>query len=237
MRIREHIATHGWIGKGRMVSFLYYHLARMASAASQLTIGRHIELREGARIAIHHRSRIRLTNSRIIVHRGTFRVGITQGYFDGVGQGLPPAACQLSLIDSELHIMGDVTLYPGCCLDVRHGRVSIGDNTLINGGTHILCKASVSIGANCHFAREVLVRDDDGHPHGPAGTEPGNVPRPVVIDDGCWIGQRAMILKGVHLGLGSIVAAGAVVTHDVPAHAVAAGVPAKVIGENEIWRP
>lgn len=237
MRIRDHIATRGWIAKGRIVSLLYYQAARLVSACSQWTIGKHIELRGGARVAIHHRSRVQLIRSRIIVHGGTFRVGVTQGYFDGVGQGIPPAACQLSLIDSELHILGDVSLYPGCVMEARNGRVTIGNNTLINGGTHILCKSAVTIGADCHLAREVMVRDDDGHPHGPAGTEPVNLPKPVIIGDGCWIGQRAMILKGVHLGLGSIVAAGAVVTHDVPAHAVAGGVPAHVIAENEIWRP
>ena len=50
-----------------------------------------------------------------------------------------------------------------------------------------------------------------------------------VIADGCWIGSRAMIMQGVKLGEGAIVATGAVVTQDVPPHAIVAGVPAKVI--------
>ncbi|MBS1570219.1 MAG: acyltransferase [Bacteroidetes bacterium] len=237
MRIRDNIATRGWIGKGRLISFLYYQVARLASAWGQLGIGKHVELHHGARIAVNHRSRIKLEHSKIIVHGGTFRVGITHGYFDGSGQGVPPSACQLSLVNSDLHILGDVSLYPGCCIDVRDGKVTIGGNTLINGGTHILCKRSVSIGSDCHFAREVVVRDDDGHPHGPAGSEPLNTPDPVVIGDGCWIGQRAMVLKGVTLGTGTIVAAGAVVTHDVAAHALVAGIPARLVRENEIWRP
>jgi acetyltransferase-like isoleucine patch superfamily enzyme len=237
MRIREHIATRGWIFKGRLVSYLYFHATRLAATLGQWTIGRHIELQNGARIAIHHRSSIRLVNSRIIVHGGTFRIGVTQGYFDGTGQGWPPAACQLSLHNSELHILGDVSLYPGCCLDVRQGKVTIGGNTKINGGTQILCKQSVTIGADCHLAQDVLVRDDDGHPHGPAGTQPENRPEPVVIGDGCWVGQRAMVLKGVCLGRGSVVAAGAVVTHDVVPGALVAGIPARLVRENEIWQP
>lgn len=50
-----------------------------------------------------------------------------------------------------------------------------------------------------------------------------------VIADGCWIGSRAMIMQGVKLGEGAIVATGAVVTQDVPPYAIVAGVPAKVI--------
>ncbi len=50
-----------------------------------------------------------------------------------------------------------------------------------------------------------------------------------VIDDACWIGSRAMIMQGVHLGEGCVVAAGSVVTKDVPPYAVVAGVPAQII--------
>lgn len=50
-----------------------------------------------------------------------------------------------------------------------------------------------------------------------------------IIGDGCWIGSRAMIMQGVELGEGAIVATGAVVTQDVPPYAIVAGVPAKVI--------
>jgi len=50
-----------------------------------------------------------------------------------------------------------------------------------------------------------------------------------VIGDGCWIGSRAMIMQGVKLGEGAVVATGAVVTKDVPPYAVVGGVPAKII--------
>lgn len=53
--------------------------------------------------------------------------------------------------------------------------------------------------------------------------------RPVVIGDDVWIGDRVVILPGVHVGEGSILAAGAVVTKDVPPYAIVGGVPAKVI--------
>lgn len=53
--------------------------------------------------------------------------------------------------------------------------------------------------------------------------------RPVVIEDDVWIGDRVIILPGVHVGKGAILAAGAVVTKDVPAYAIVGGIPAKVI--------
>lgn len=51
----------------------------------------------------------------------------------------------------------------------------------------------------------------------------------IVVDDDVWFGQNAIILSGVHIGQGAVIAAGAVVTHDVPPYAIAGGVPAKVI--------
>ena len=51
----------------------------------------------------------------------------------------------------------------------------------------------------------------------------------IVIGDRVWIGDRAVILGGVHIGEGAVIGANAVVTHDIPPYAVAAGVPAKVI--------
>lgn len=53
--------------------------------------------------------------------------------------------------------------------------------------------------------------------------------KPVVIGDDVWIGERVIILPGVHIGNGSIIAAGSVVTHDVPEYAVVGGVPARVL--------
>jgi acetyltransferase-like isoleucine patch superfamily enzyme len=53
--------------------------------------------------------------------------------------------------------------------------------------------------------------------------------RPICIEDGVWIGSRAVILPGVRIGRGAVVGAGAVVTRDVPAHALVAGIPAKTI--------
>jgi maltose O-acetyltransferase len=93
-----------------------------------------------------------------------------------------------------------------CCLDGRGGLV-IGDNVDISPGVWILTD-----GHNMHDPqfRETLA--------------------PVKISNHAWIGSRAMILPGVTVGEGAVVAAGAVVTRDVEPYAVVAGVPARQIG-------
>jgi acetyltransferase-like isoleucine patch superfamily enzyme len=58
---------------------------------------------------------------------------------------------------------------------------------------------------------------------------------PVDIGDDVWIGRGALVLPGVTIGDGAVVAAGAVVTKDVPAGSVVAGVPAKVVGRADSW--
>ncbi|MDX2046776.1 MAG: DapH/DapD/GlmU-related protein [Chitinophagaceae bacterium] len=59
--------------------------------------------------------------------------------------------------------------------------------------------------------------------------------KPVIIGDHVWIGTGAIILKGVHIGNGSVITAGAVVTKDVPPGCLAGGVPAKVLQKDITW--
>jgi acetyltransferase-like isoleucine patch superfamily enzyme len=87
------------------------------------------------------------------------------------------------------------------------------------------------------IASNVLITDSDHviEPGGVPVTRNGRfVTRPIFIDDNCWIGQNAVVLKGVTIGRESIIGANSVVTHDVPAHSVAAGNPARVIKKLEV---
>ena len=59
-------------------------------------------------------------------------------------------------------------------------------------------------------------------------------PQEVVIGDDVWIGERVIIMPGVHIGSGSIIGANAVVTHDIPPYSIAGGVPARVIKHREM---
>jgi acetyltransferase-like isoleucine patch superfamily enzyme len=110
--------------------------------------------------------------------------------------------------------------------------LSIGDRTFIGHECSFTVGKEIRIGKDCLIARGVMIADYDGHPVAPERRrEPSALEdiRPVVVEDGVWIGARAIILKGVTIGQGSVVGAGAVVTADVPPRTVVAGNPAKVI--------
>jgi maltose O-acetyltransferase len=107
------------------------------------------------------------------------------------------------------------------------GLLTIGDGTYINYGTSIWARAGVSIGRNCLIGQHVIVMDSDYHgvyDHSLAGKA-----APIVIEDDVWLAARSTVLKGVHIGRGAVVAAGAVVTKDVPPRTLVAGVPARVV--------
>lgn len=119
------------------------------------------------------------------------------------------------------------TLRPGATL-------RIGAGTGISGGS--FCAAlSVEIGARCLIGADVLVADTDFHSLNPQArrlpTRWESVGCAAVsIGDDVFIGSRAVILKGVRIGPGSVVGAGAVVTRDVPPGCIVAGNPARVLG-------
>lgn len=114
-----------------------------------------------------------------------------------------------------------------CVLRVdARATITIGDNLLLNSGASIHSRQSVVIGNSLRMAAFSVIMDTDSHE-----VVPGEGVRtlPVRIGDDVWIGRMAMILPGVSVGDQAVVAAGAVVTHDVPPYSVVAGVPAKVI--------
>lgn len=114
----------------------------------------------------------------------------------------------------------------GVRLEVYQGAtLFIGKGTYFNRNVHVVVAQSVSIGRGVKIGWDVVIMDTDLH--GQSG-HPART-KPVVIDDDVWIGCRALILKGVHIGKGAIVAAGAVVTKDVPPLAVVASPGARVI--------
>ena len=137
---------------------------------------------------------------------------------------------------ASLHCEGVVSLQRGVRVVVDGGRLTIGHGTNVNGvGTKILCAQGITIGAFCTFSWDVQVLDNDFHAITVDGVERPSA-APVVIGDRVWVGTRAVVLKGVTIGDGAVVAAGAVVSKDVPAGAVVAGVPAKVVGHADSWQ-
>jgi maltose O-acetyltransferase len=134
----------------------------------------------------------------------------------------------------------------GCLLQALYGgKINIGNNTYIGPQTIIQSKESVTIGDNVIIANNVLIVDNNNHPvepemrlkmsacndflHDELWTWKYAESKPIVIESNVWIGRDSRILKGVHIGEGSIVGLGAVVTKDVPPYTVVAGNPARVV--------
>jgi acetyltransferase-like isoleucine patch superfamily enzyme len=116
--------------------------------------------------------------------------------------------------------------YPGVRLEVGKGAVlRIGRGTYLNRNTLVVAQRLVEIGRNCKISWDVIIMDSDLH----SVDREGWGSKPTIIEDDVWIGCRSIILKGVRVGRGAVIAAGAVVTKDVPAFAVAGGVPARVL--------
>ncbi len=134
---------------------------------------------------------------------------------------------------TKLTINGSFSANEGSYIWVTHSGHLIIDGGFINEGVTITCASEVHIGKGANIAREAVIRDYDGHY---IETPDYRTAKPVYIGDNVWIGYRAMILKGVTIGEGAVIAANAVVTKDVPAHCIVAGNPAKVIRENINWR-
>jgi acetyltransferase-like isoleucine patch superfamily enzyme len=140
-------------------------------------------------------------------------------------------------IGCRSHIEGELLVF------AHGGEIDVGDWCFIGPGTRIWSGASIKIGNRVMISHNVNIFDNLTHPlapaqrhlhfrrimeHGhPRDFELGD--RPVVIEDDAWIAASATILRGVRIGQGAIVGAGAVVTRDVPSMAVVAGNPARVV--------
>lgn len=111
---------------------------------------------------------------------------------------------------------------------VNDGKLTVGEDVFFNHNCSITCAEKVTIGNHCMFTNNIVIIDHD-HVIGGNGVTGKLTARPVIIEDHVWCGANVTITKGVHIGAGAVIAAGAVVTKEVPPKAVMAGVPAKRI--------
>lgn len=109
-------------------------------------------------------------------------------------------------------------------------KIHIGANTYINRNTFLDATLSLTIGKDCAIGPGCYITDHD-HGHDPAlpPLQQPMISKPTCIGDRVWLGANVTVLKGVTVGDRTIVGAGSVVTRDLPADAIAVGVPARVI--------
>lgn len=131
-----------------------------------------------------------------------------------------------------------------CFITGPAGRITVGDFTVLNA-TKLICNDSISIGSHCMLAWGSVVTDTwlaagslppaqrrtllEQVAHTPTRhLVPGST-APVVLEDNCWLGFGAVVMPGVRVGRGAIVASKTVVLEDVPPYAVVAGMPARIV--------
>jgi acetyltransferase-like isoleucine patch superfamily enzyme len=105
--------------------------------------------------------------------------------------------------------------------------VTIGDHSIVGNDCFLDGRRTLAIGRNVNISGHVQIYTLEHDPQDPDFGVKGGA---VIIRDRAYIGTRALILPGVTIGLGAVVAAGAVVTKDVPDYTIVGGVPAKPIG-------
>ena len=110
----------------------------------------------------------------------------------------------------------------------EEGQCKIGNNVFINHNCSITCVEEITIGDNSNIANNVVIVDHD-HKIGKSGVVDGLERSPVHIGKNVWIGANAVILRGISIGDGAVIAAGAVVNHDIPAYEIWGGVPVRKI--------
>ncbi|OGK18047.1 hypothetical protein A3G67_04825 [Candidatus Roizmanbacteria bacterium RIFCSPLOWO2_12_FULL_40_12] len=108
--------------------------------------------------------------------------------------------------------------------------IEIGEDTIVGEKSVLDGRTNLRIGNHVDIASEVMIYTSQHNVHDPKFTAES---KPVTIGDYVFIGPRAIIIPGVRIGKGAVVAAGAVVTNDVPEYAIVGGVPAKQIGERK----
>jgi acetyltransferase-like isoleucine patch superfamily enzyme len=143
------------------------------------------------------------------------------------------------VIGANSHVRGELMIF------AHGGRIMVGEWCYIGVGTRIWSGASIDIGNRVLISHSVNIFDNLTHPIRAADRHvqarqifttghPSDISlddRPIRIGDDAWIGACAIVMRGVNVGRGGIVAAGAVVTKDVPAYSIVAGNPAVVVRE------
>ena len=134
----------------------------------------------------------------------------------------------LRMVGVENIYLGDqIAIYEDAWIASEAGGIlRIGSGTYVGHRSHIHALSNVTIGKDCVFADNVMVNSGEHPLDSLHDVQPGG---DIMIGDRVFLGQNVSVLGGVTIGDGAVIGAGAVVTRDIPANAVAVGIPATVI--------
>lgn len=122
---------------------------------------------------------------------------------------------------------------PGCVChwntELKYpGNLHLGERVIIGINVSLGAHSPITLGDNVRLSREVIL--ETAGLDFSSGTPPyKHISRPIVLEEGVWVGARAIVLGGVTVGCNAVIAAGAVVTRSVPAGATVAGIPARIV--------
>lgn len=158
-------------------------------------------------------------------------------HFDGAGTDLRvmgPRHLQVSgpkiTVGDHVHFMALPDKPVRLAVFEGLGSIHIGDYAIVNPGVRISSASSIVLGHSCMLAMNCYLSDADWHDVHHRIYAPGNT-APIVLGNNVWIGDSALVTKGVTIGNNSIVGAWSVVTKDVPSNVIVVGNPARVVKE------
>ena len=171
--------------------------------------------------------RISIDNTAKLILNSNFTMGIKQVKTSHLETRL------LLEKNSKMIIKGNFAMFCNSYIRVINGGELTIEDGFINENVQITCASKIYIGKGCTIARDVIIRDYDGHT---IVQDEFQIAMLITIGNHVWIGNRAMILKGVTIGDGAIIAAGAIVTKNVPSECIVGGIPARIIKQNIKWK-
>lgn len=207
-----------------------FHVRRIANISWLPTLWGTLAYRQGLRVLVFGQTKMSI-RGQIRVDPDS-RLAINEPWFFARSE---PGSLIVLRRAQLLVTGGEFAIKSGAFVELKDGAVLElqGGNGYASRNLQIECRERITIGPGAAIGPDVIIRDNDGHP---LTTEDHAAVRPVVIGRKVWIGGRSIILKGVTIGEGSIIAAGSVVTHDIPPNCIAAGAPAKVVRQGVSWK-
>ena len=193
---------------------------------------------------------IRFLRKKNLQFKSNMRLKLLRSHSTFIGDG------QACIPSARIHLVGgstkdDVVIHAHCdvfgkLISYRNGKIVMNEWSKIGPGSTIHCVNRVEIGKDTAISYNVMIIDNNNHPvspldrrymrhtpHGSDERQPWHAANaPIIIGENVLVGANSRICKGVTIGDNAIIAANAVVTKSVPANAIAAGNPAKIVKEN-----
>jgi len=214
---------------------LNMHHPVICEGSGKRIIGPHAQIQKGAEVSVGKNGSLSIGARLQLGRSAIFRLGNDAQV--SIGEDFKMEYGSRMFVTTDWTIGDEVQIATQCAIFSREGGVA--GNVQIGNGTHngdhsiIDCAANLTIGKedaigpNC-----VLYTHDHNYTSESAAAWKGPlICKDIMIEDGAWVGSGVTILPGVTIGKRAVIAAGAVVTKDVPAHTIWGGIPAKQIGE------